>query len=64
MSKDRKKLQKKKKREVRAKKKVIQRREEIREGKRIEKEIERLQWENRERLTPIRNPKNNESQEH
>ena len=64
MSKDRKKLQKKKKREVRAKKKVIQRRAEIREGKRIEKEIERLQWENRERLTPIRNPKNNESQEH
>jgi hypothetical protein len=53
-----KRLQKKKKREVRVKKKVAQRREEIREGKRIEKEIEKIRWDARERITPIRNPKN------
>ena len=42
-------------------KKVAQKREVTREGKRIEKEIEKVQWEARERLTPYRNPeKNNE----
>ena len=56
-----KRLQKKKKREARVKKKVAQRRDEIREGKRIEKEIEKIKWDARERLTPYRNPeKNNE----
>ena len=61
MSKDRKKLRKKKNREAKARKRVAQRRDEIREGKRIEKEIEKIKWDARERITPIRNPeKNNE----
>ena len=31
---------------------------------RAEKEIERIQWEARERLTPYRNPEKNEPEEH
>jgi len=64
MSKDRQKLRKKKNREAKVKKKVAQKRDEIREGNRIEKEIEKVRWDARERLTPYRNPKNNESEEH
>ena len=64
MGKQRKKTQKKKKREATSKAKVAKRRDEIREAKRIEKQIERMKWDARERLTPIRNPKNNESEEH
>ena len=57
MSKERKRLQKKKVRERRAKKRVLSRREVIRDTARLEKEADRMAWENRERLTPIRNPK-------
>ena len=64
MGKQRKKIRKKKKREAASKAKVAKRRDEIREAKRIEKQIERMKWEARERLTPIRNPKNNEPEEH
>ena len=60
MGKQRKKIQKKKKRETVAKARVTRRRNELRESKKIEKEIERVRWEARERLTPIRNPKNDE----
>ena len=57
MSKERKRLQKKKTRERRAKKRVLSRREIIRETAKLEKEADRIAWDNRERLTPIRNPK-------
>ena len=50
-------LAKKKKREKEARKRVLQRRGHIREQARLEKEIEDLKWENRERITPIRNNK-------
>jgi hypothetical protein len=50
------KLKKKKAREKRAKKKVLQRREITRDTARLEKEADRMAWENRERLPPIRNP--------
>ena len=60
MGKQRKKIQKKKKRETVAKARVAKRRNELRESKKIEREIERVRWEARERLTPIRNPKNDE----
>jgi len=59
MSKQRKKLQKKKARERRAKQKVLGRREIIRETAKLEKEADRMAWDNRDRLTPIRNPKKN-----
>ena len=59
MSKQRKKLQKKKPRERRAKQKVLGRREIIRETAKLEKEADRMAWDNRDRLTPIRNPKKN-----
>ena len=57
MSKERKRLQKKKARDERAKRRVLSRREIIRETAKLEKEADRMAWENRERLTPIRNPK-------
>ena len=57
MSKERKRLQKKKARDKRAKQRVLSRREIIRETVKLEKEADRMAWENRERLTPIRNPK-------
>ena len=60
MGKQRKKIQKKKKRETVAKARVTRRRNELRESKKIEKEIERVRWEARDRLTPIRNPKNDQ----
>jgi len=50
-------LAKKKKREKEVRKRVLQRRGHIREQARLEKEIEDLKWENRERITPIRNNK-------
>ena len=59
MSKERKRLQKKKARERRAKQKVLGRREIIRETAKLEKEADRMAWDNRDRLTPIRNPKKN-----
>ena len=59
MSKERKRLQKKKARERRAKQRVLGRREVIRETAKLEKEADRMAWENRDRLTPIRNPKKN-----
>ena len=59
MSKERKKLQKKKAREKKSKRKVLQRRADIREQARLEKEAERIAWENRDRLEPIRNPNKN-----
>ena len=64
MGKQRKKMQKKKNRETVAKARVVKRRNELRESKRIEKEIERIQWEARERLTPYRNPEKNEPEAH
>ena len=64
MGKQSKKIQKKKKRETIAKARVAKKRNELRESKRIEKEIEKIQWEARERLTPYRNPKNDKSEEH
>ena len=57
MSKERKRLQKKKARDKRAKQRVLSRREIIRETVKLEKEADRMAWEHRERLTPIRNPK-------
>ena len=48
---------KKKKREKEARRRVLQRRKYIREQAKLEKEIEDLKWENRERITPIRNNK-------
>ena len=59
MSKERKRLQKKKARERRAKQKDLGRREIIRETAKLEKEADRMAWDNRDRLTPIRNPKKN-----
>ena len=59
MSKQRKKLQKKKARERRAKQKVLGRREIIRETAKLEKEADRMACDNRDRFTPIRNPKKN-----
>ena len=56
MSGQRKKLKKKKARERRAKSKVLSRRKIIRDTARLEKEADRIAWENRDRLTPIRNP--------
>ena len=53
----RKREQKKKARERRAKQRVLSRRKVIRDTARLEKEADRMAWENRERLTPIRNPK-------
>lgn len=38
-----------------AKRRVLARRKVIREKAKLEKEVERIKWENRERLTPIRN---------
>ena len=64
MSKQKRKLKKKKQRERLARKKVLDKRADLREEARLKREIENLQWEYRERITPIRNPKNNESQEH
>ena len=52
---------KKKARERRSKKKILERRSDIREDRRLKKEVERLQWENRERITPIK--KNKDEQE-
>ena len=63
MSKQKRKLKKKKQRERLAKKRVLDRRSDLREERRLQKEVERIQWEARERITPIRNPKN-ESEEH
>ena len=53
----RKREQKKKSREKRAKIRVLKRREDIRKMARLEKEGDRIAWENRERIIPIRNPK-------
>ena len=50
-------LAKKKRREKEAHKRVLQRRKNTREMAKLEKEIEDLQWENRERITPIRKSK-------
>ena len=47
--------QKKKAREKRVKQKLLRRRAFKREEKKLQREIEKIQWENRERLTPIRN---------
>ena len=52
-----KKLAKKKKREKAVRKKVFKRRQDIRKEAKLEREIENLKWEHRERLTPIRNNK-------
>ena len=47
--------QKKKAREKRVKKTLLRRRTLKREEKKLQSEVEKIQWENRERLTPIRN---------
>ena len=47
-----------KQRERLAKKKVLDRRKSLREERKLKKEVERIQWDARERITPIRNPKN------
>ena len=49
--------QKKNSRKKRVKIKVSKRRENIRQMARLEKESDRIAWENRERITPIRNTK-------
>ena len=64
MSKQKRKLRKKKQRERLVRKKVLDRRSDLREERRLQKEVERIQWEARERITPIRNTKNDESEEH
>ena len=58
MSKEKRRLKKKKRRERQAKKRVLQRRTEIREVSKIDRETERMMWDAREKITPIRNPKN------
>ena len=55
----RKREQKKKSREKKVKLKVFKRREDIRKITKLEKETDRIAWENRERIVPIRNPKKN-----
>ena len=60
MSKEKRKLKKKKQRERRAKKRVLQRRAEIREISKMDRETERMMWDAREKITPIRNPKSDE----
>ena len=57
MSKERKRLQKKKARDKRAKQRVLSRRLIIRDTTKLEKEADRMAWDHRERLNPIRNPK-------
>ena len=52
------KQKKKKQLERLAKKKVLDRRKSLREERKLKKEVERIQWDARERITPIRNPKN------
>ena len=64
MSKQKRKLKKKKQRERLVRKKILDKRSDLREERRLQKEVERIQWEARERITPIKNPKNNESEEH
>ena len=54
---NKKRLAKKKKREKSVRKKVLRRRQRIREDAKLEREIDRLKWEHRERLVPIRNNK-------
>jgi hypothetical protein len=58
MSKEKRRLKKKKRRERRAKEKVLQKRSETREIRRIDKETERIMWKARKKIAPIRNPKN------
>jgi len=50
-------LAKKKKREKEAHQRVLKRREKIREEAKLERELERLKWEYRDRITPIRKNK-------
>ena len=63
MPKQKRRLKKKKQRERLAKQRVLDRRTSLREENKLKKEIERIQWDNRERIIPIRNPKN-ESEKH
>jgi hypothetical protein len=58
MSKEKRRLKKKKQRERQAKERVLHRRSEIRAVRRIDEETERIMWEARKKITPIRNPKN------
>ena len=58
------KQKKRKQRERLAKKKVLDRRNILREERKLKKEVERIQWDARERITPIRNPKNDKPEEH
>ena len=39
----------------RAKRRVVARRKRIREENKLQKEVDRIKWENRERIKPIRN---------
>ena len=48
---------KKKAREKKVKAKLLTTRTLKREERKLKKEIERIQWDNREKITPIRNPK-------
>ena len=48
------KLRKLKKKKERAKKRILSRRSAIREESRLKKEVERIQWENREKIEPFR----------
>jgi len=54
---NKKRLAKKKRREKSVRKKILSRRQKIREDAKLEREIDRLKWEHRERLVPIRNNK-------
>lgn len=55
MNKKKRDLKKKKAKKLRAKTKVLKRRELIREESKTAKELSKLKYENRERLEPIRN---------
>ena len=49
------KFKKKKAREKKARSKVLRNRAKSRYEKRLEKEVEKIKWDNRERIVPLRN---------
>ena len=57
----RRRLAKKKKREKEAHQRVLRKRKSLREEAKLEREVENLKWEHRERIVPIR--KNKEVEE-
>jgi len=55
MTKEKRKQKKLRQKKERAKRRVLARRKVTRDKAKLEKEVKRIQWENRERLTPVRN---------